>query len=132
MKAISVRQPWAWLIVHGYKDIENRSWPTGYRGSVLIHASKTLDPSYDDIRADIWAEGGDIPDRRAIERGGIVGQATIVDCIDAPSHKRDDWFWGPYGFVLENARPLPFHTVAGKLKFFDVDLPADFDREREQ
>lgn len=40
MKALSVRQPYAWLIVNGIKDIENRTWRTGYRGPVLIHASK--------------------------------------------------------------------------------------------
>ncbi len=123
MKALSIRQPWAWLIVQGYKDIENRSWPTDYRGPLLIHASKTLDPRFDEIREDIVAEGGDIPDRHAIERGGIVGQVTIVDCIDAPRHREDDWFWGPYGFVLEDARQLAFYPVTGKLKFFDVEVP---------
>lgn len=38
MKAISIKQPWASLIAHGIKDIENRSWRTNYRGRVLIHA----------------------------------------------------------------------------------------------
>lgn len=42
MKALSIRQPWAWLIVNGFKDIENRSWDTKYRGLVLIHASKGM------------------------------------------------------------------------------------------
>ncbi len=41
--ALSIRQPWAWLIINGYKDIENRSWPTNYRGTFFIHASKTFD-----------------------------------------------------------------------------------------
>jgi len=50
MKAISIRQPWAWLIVNGYKDIENRSWPTKFRGRVLIHASKGMTRAeYDDV-----------------------------------------------------------------------------------
>ena len=74
MKALSIRQPWAWLIVHGYKDVENQSWSTDYRGPVLVHAGKTLDPRFDEIREDILAEGGDLPDRRSIERGGIVGR----------------------------------------------------------
>ena len=39
MKVIVIRQPWAWLIVNGFKDIENRSWATRYRGSLLIQAS---------------------------------------------------------------------------------------------
>lgn len=43
MKALSFRHPWAWLIVAGYKDIENRSWPTNFRGRVYIHASRKFD-----------------------------------------------------------------------------------------
>jgi len=42
VKVIVVRQPWAWLIVNGYKDIENRSWHTRYRGKLLIQASASL------------------------------------------------------------------------------------------
>ncbi|MBE9001406.1 ASCH domain-containing protein [Nostoc sp. LEGE 12447] len=41
MKAISVRQPWAWAIIYALKDIENRGWPIHYRGDILIHAAKT-------------------------------------------------------------------------------------------
>ena len=41
MKAISVRQPWAWAIISALKDIENRGWPIHYRGDILIHAAKT-------------------------------------------------------------------------------------------
>jgi hypothetical protein len=40
--ALSIRQPWAWLILHAGKDIENRDWPTKYRGPFLIHASKGM------------------------------------------------------------------------------------------
>ncbi|MCP4687042.1 MAG: ASCH domain-containing protein, partial [Desulfobacterales bacterium] len=43
MKALSIRQPWAWLIANGYKDIENRSWRTSFRGEFLIHAGKKFD-----------------------------------------------------------------------------------------
>ena len=39
MKVIVIRQPWAWLIVNGYKDVENRTWVTRYRGMLLIQAS---------------------------------------------------------------------------------------------
>jgi hypothetical protein len=38
LKAISIRQPWAWLIVNGYMDVENRIWAANVRGRVLIHA----------------------------------------------------------------------------------------------
>jgi hypothetical protein len=40
MKAISVRQPWAWAIIYSTKDIENRGWPINYRGDILINAAK--------------------------------------------------------------------------------------------
>ena len=43
MKILSIRQPWAHLITQGSKDIENRSWPTKYRGAFLVHASLTVD-----------------------------------------------------------------------------------------
>ena len=34
MKALSIRQPWAWAIINAGKDIENRQWPTKFRGSI--------------------------------------------------------------------------------------------------
>ena len=43
VSCLSVRQPWAWLIVHGYKDIENRTWPTRHRGDTVIHAGLVFD-----------------------------------------------------------------------------------------
>jgi hypothetical protein len=45
MKALSVRQPWAWAIIHAGKDIENWTWRTHYRGEVAIHASSKMDES---------------------------------------------------------------------------------------
>lgn len=42
MKAITVRQPWAWAIIHAGKDIENRSWKTKTRGRVAIHAASGM------------------------------------------------------------------------------------------
>ena len=42
MKVIAVRQPWAWLIIHANKDIENRTWATRYRGKLLIQASVSM------------------------------------------------------------------------------------------
>ena len=98
MKAISIRQPWAWLIVHGYKDIENRTWATKHRGPILIHAGKTLAPEFDELRQEL-REDFDIgvPPRKELPRGGIVGQATIVDCV---TDYDSDFFFGPYGFIL--------------------------------
>ena len=117
MKAISIRQPWAWLIVQGYKDVENRTWATKHRGPILIHAGKTLDPYFDEIRQDVLAQGVEFPDAKHIERGDIVGQVNIVDCVTESS---SEWFDGPYGFVLEDAQPLPFQPCKGRLGIFDL------------
>ena len=118
MKAISIRQPWAWLIVQGYKDVENRTWSTKYRGPILIHAGKTLDPGFDELRQELREEFDiDVPPRKELPRGGIVGQATIVDCV---TDYDSAFFSGPYGFVLEDAQPLPFQPCKGRLGIFDL------------
>ena len=117
MKAISIRRPWAWLIVHGYNDVENRTWSTKYRGPILIHAGKTLDPYFDEIRQGVLAQGVAFPDARHIERGGVVGQVNLVDCVTESS---SEWFDGPYGFVLDDAQPLPFQPCKGRLGIFEL------------
>lgn len=128
-KAISIRQPWAWAIVHAGKDIENRDWPTKFRGPVCIHAAKgmTKDEFYSANRSiqkevgavdqawlDKWL--GVTPAPYLLKRGGIIGTAEIVDCVEASD---SPWFFGRYGFVLRNVRSLPFIPVKGALGFFD-------------
>jgi len=54
MKIISIRQPWAALIVSGIKDVENRTWPTRYRGQLLIHASRTRRHQHRRHWASLW------------------------------------------------------------------------------
>ena len=121
LKAISIRQPWAWLIVNGYKDIENRIWEPKLRGRVLIHAGKS--------RAHLTAEElkyinrhyhvPNLPD--TFETGGIVGFAEIAGCV---KRHRSKWFQGPYGWTLAHARRLPFTPCKGQLKFFKPDIYA--------
>ena len=43
MKALTIKEPWATLIIEGYKEYEFRSWKTNYRGKVLIHGGKSID-----------------------------------------------------------------------------------------
>jgi hypothetical protein len=118
MKAISVRQPWAWLIVNGHKDIENRSLRTWKRERVLIHASARM--TVDDY-ATAWAmadeNGIALPAFDELERGGIVGQVEIDDCVDVDL---SPWFFGPWGWVLKKAKPLPFVPWKGKQGWFEV------------
>lgn len=123
MKALSIRQPWAWLIINGGKDIENRSWPTRLRGRILVHASKgmTRDEyrSVDDLLtvSSMRTLGIKLPAFEELERGGIVGSVEIAGLV---SESKSPWFFGPYGFVLQNPRPMPFIQFKGALGFFDI------------
>lgn len=125
MKALSILQPYAWLIVNGIKDIENRTWRTGYRGPVLIHAGK----NYPKWEYEQDAEQYENYPLREDMTGGIVGIATITDCV---SRSESKWFNGPYGFVMKDARPFPMVPMRGQLSFFDVPpeilakLPVDW------
>ena len=122
MKALSIRQPWAWLIVNGYKDVENRSWRTKYRGQVLIHASAAK-PSKEDMRTAAailfklrgWSRH--LPDRDSFYRGGIIGVATVTDCV---VESESPWFFGPVGLQLADAQELPFRPMKGRLSFFET------------
>lgn len=124
MKAISIRQPWAWLIVNGYKDIENRSWRTKYRGPVLIHASQGV-KSIEYVRASnlihnkLLGYGIPLPPIDQLQTGGIVGIATITDCVEESD---SPWFFGEKGFVLADAKTLPFIPMKGKLSFFETGI----------
>ena len=126
MKAISIRQPWAWLILNAGKDIENRDWPTSYRGPILIHASKGMtrdeyDDAVDTARAARRVLGAipglTMPSFANMERGGIVDQVELVDCVQDST---SPWFFGKYGFVLRNPKRLPFVPLKGQLGFFEV------------
>ena len=116
VKVLVVRQPWAWLIVHGFKDIENRSWRTHYRGTLLIQASANL-PTKDHLEEDrrcVKKRGVSLPEE--LETGGIVGKVELVDCVD---RSRSKWFTGPVGWALTRPKRLPFIPLEGRLGLFD-------------
>jgi hypothetical protein len=132
MKALSLQQPWAWIVVNAArlteigvppKLVENRAWKPRnpglrFRGRSLIHASKGIDKRGYEMAADLFPELYKIiPPPCRIERGGIVGAANFVDVVTwSPSV----WFMGPYAFVLSNPEPLPFVPMLGALGFFDA------------
>lgn len=127
MIALSIRQPWAWLIVNGHKDIENRSWSTQVRGRFLVHAGQTMTKReyadvveilLDDPRLEHLALK--MPDMKELPRGGIVGEADLLGCTTASA---SPWFMGEVGLLVANARPLPFAPVKGQLGFFAVSWP---------
>lgn len=122
MLALSIRQPWAWHILHSGKDIENRDWHTRVRGRILIHASKGMTrDEYEDGQDPLWAIGGptiELPEIHELDRGGLVGTVEIVDCVTASD---SPWFYGRFGFVLRDPKPIPFIVYRGQLGFFEVD-----------
>lgn len=116
MKALSIRQPWAWAIVQGLKPVENRTWAPRHVGELLIHAGQMVDDAgLQSMLATFPELRPQLPARWDL--GGIVGVAEAVECVtEHPSR----WFTGPFGLVLRNARPLPFVRWPGKLGFFGV------------
>lgn len=119
MKALSIKQPWAWAIIYAGKPVENRSWATRYRGPIVIHASKTFDhEGYKWIAQNEDILGCKLPHWHEIRTGGIVGKASIVDCVRSHS---SNWFFGPWGYVLEGPEPLEFVPYRGQLGFFEID-----------
>jgi hypothetical protein len=134
MKALSIRAPWWWYILHAGKNIENRDWPTRVRGRVLIHASKwwnEREVAEDIASAEQMFKQSDRPDLFHLNQnaarspillrnfcGRLVGSVEIVDCV---AQSDSPWFVGDYGFVLRN--PIAFGgpvAFKGSLGFFSV------------
>ncbi len=104
MKALSLKQPWAELLVQGKKKIEIRKWNTNFRGKFLIHASKS-------------------PDEKALNKlniknltyGAIIGIAEITE-VKKYASDRDfmkdkslhlaDSSYGKYGFIIKNPKRI--------------------------
>lgn len=147
MRALSIQQPWANMIVDGIKVTENRSWESHYRGILLIHASKTIHQSALNARdllagqplyrkmcpPEYLAQCETIGRYNAEPRGAIVGVCVMLGCVGtekaaeyvARTVGADTWAYkcveGPYCFVLQHAVrlrvPVPY---AGKPGMFDV------------
>ena len=105
MKALSVRQPWAWLLFHG-KPVENRDWVCLYRGPLAIHAAKGMTQAeYED--AVLFVKSFDeklaatIPPPELLARGKVIGTVQMIGCVHThPS----PFFQGKYGFVFRAAK----------------------------
>ena len=120
MKALSLKQPWAELIVSGKKKIELRKWNTNFRGEFLVHASKH-------------------PDENAMKKFGfkdlpcgfIVGKVRLVDVKNYKNEKEllkdkelhlADAGWGDYGFVLADAQRVKMIATKGNLNFWEFEF----------
>lgn len=120
MKVLSLKQPFAELILQRKKEIELRKWNTNFRGEFLIHSSK-------------------VPDEKNMKKFGfdklpcgfILGKANLVDVKkydndgeflkDKNLHLADK-SWGGYGFILDNVRRIEPIPAKGQLNFWEFDL----------
>ena len=130
--ALSLKQPWATLLVHGLKTIEVRRWPTPRLGPILIHAARIPDK-----RPEAWRHVPRELREHAEMVQGIIGSAELTGCRayrnldsfvkDQALHLNEpDWFQPPvlYGFTFANAQLLPFRRYLGWMRFFPVDEEA--------
>lgn len=101
-RVLTIRQPWAWAIIHGGKDVENRTWPTKHRGPLLIHAGSAFEPEgYEKVK-DLVSQDPPLPGE--LIRGAIIGVVELVDCV-----RDSDSAWavdGQWHWCLRNPRPL--------------------------
>lgn len=117
MKVLSVRNPWAWAIIHG-KDCENRSWKTPHRGPLLIHASMAdwTEDEHEFVRSLLPG----LPDD--LDGGQIIGMVDVVGMVTASG---SPWFSGPVGWQLANPRACEPFACKGKLGLWNA--PAEFE-----
>lgn len=145
MKALSIKQPWASLIAHGIKDIENRTWRTNFRGRIYIHASAAK--VIDCLRV-LNEEQYLIAQKHFLKLGlnkfsdlpisAIIGEVDIIDCVinhesiwaeKTFMYEYDETGEKPIGKPIYNwvlANPIlydkPILNVKGKLSFWDWNI----------
>lgn len=140
MKALSVRQPWAWAIARGHKGVENRSWTTAYRGPLLIHASMRID--LDACESPLVRDSGWCPDDPVAAIGAIVAAVELTGVcaatVGTPAFDCGCGTWaepGAYHWRLSEPRILDRPVLAlGRLGLWEpadtlaAELPADLSR----
>ena len=108
MKALTVKQPWVYGILHAGKDVENRSWRTHFRGWLAIHAGAVI------VRDATFPGRLVVPERDELEVSAVLG---VVRLADVREKSRSRWFYRPQrgetnlAWVLEDAysirEPIP-------------------------
>lgn len=135
IRLCSVRQPWAWALVHGGKDVENRSWSTKYRGLLAIHAGLR---DHGTLKHDNWREfetqyfGRDVFAGYTSDqpRGAIIGIVQLYGC--EPGHLVDSiwrdnepgWFAWKVRKPVALDTPIPFKGQLGLREIPDAELAA--------
>lgn len=122
MKAISVQQPFASLIMCGRKPIDIRSWKVDYRGDILICASQRV------YKGEMLEEPMRMLQAPSLLIFGVA--LCIVELVDIVPFKKGmeqdagiPFIEGHFAWKLENIRHIPFFPVTGRLRLFDVLLP---------
>lgn len=122
MKALTVAQPYAELIRRGEKVIENRTWPTKYRGLMYIHAGKSKQ----------WLGQDDLADFPQMPFGAVVAIAELYDCVPVgklpPDLRGNKHASGPWCWLLRNVSPIgpwPYRGAQGLFDIDDLDLIAN-------
>lgn len=121
MKALTICQPWAHLIVHGEKRIENRRWYTDHRGQLAIHTGKS--------KAWLGTAGDDEPPRDKLVYGAVIGVAELVDCVrveNLPPHLASRFAEGPWCWVLDKVRAVRPVSCRGERGLWEFIGHLDF------
>lgn len=143
MKAITIKNPWAYLVALGIKPIENRTWKTNYRGRVFIHVSAHRlstqlinDEQYQDL---IFSKKLPKSEKSSADfiseqpLSAIIGEVDIVDCVvnhpsvwaekDSEINRNDIEARTIWNWVLENPvlYEKPILGVKGKLSFWEFN-----------
>jgi len=119
--ALSVRQPWAWAIIHAGKPLENRTafmirHLNPVTGRRAIHASKGMTrDEYDEGCEFMFRHGIECPAPADLLRGGIIGSVTVTGVV---KESDNPWFFGPRALVLADPTPCDFIPAVGALGYF--------------
>ena len=141
-KVLTIRQPWASLIVQNLKDIENRTWKTNYRGPLLIHAASFKIKNWDNIpttedQNDVLRSYGAGVINYDIT-SAIIGKVDLVDIVINHSsvwaEKTDNFLFHKnkgkqiHNWVLTNPVLFdePILNVKGKLSLWEYELPEEY------
>lgn len=129
--ALSVRQPWAWAIIHAGKDCENRGpmmlrhLPKPIERPIAIHAAQgMLKYEYEHASEFMAKLGVTCPPPAALLRGGIIGAVTVTRVTKPIAPPQSQWFMGPRALMLANPQPCDFIPSVGALGYFAWE-PAD-------
>jgi hypothetical protein len=127
-RAIAIRQPFAWAVIHNGKDVEprrasaRRLFESAVGERVLIHASKGMTAAeYENGAAFMASIGVRCPQREALQFGGVIGSVFVRDIV---TRSDSPWFRkGATALVFSHARPQPFMPVRGQTGLFWVQSP---------